>query len=95
VNNTDLRETRGVMTNKRRVDIYIDQAVWTQFTKRVKGFSPSRVLEVILQSIMGEDTPTKQLYRKAERLELIIQKKINPPKKKGRRVPLPSPRTVE
>ena len=71
------------MTNKRRVDIYIDQAVWTEFTRMVKGFSPSRVLEVILQSIMGKDTPTKQLYRKAERLELTIQKKkADPPKKK-------------
>ncbi len=72
------------MTNKRRVDIYIDQAVWAQFTQMVKGFSPSRVLEVILQSIMGKDTPTKQLYRKAEKLELIIQKKTDPPKKKKR-----------
>jgi hypothetical protein len=33
---------------------------------------------------MGKDTPTKQLYRRAERLELIIQKKIDPPKKKKR-----------
>lgn len=72
------------MANKRRVDIYINRIVWAQFTKKVKGFSPSRVLEVILQSIMGEDTPTKQLYRKAEGLELIIQKKLDPPKKKKR-----------
>ena len=73
-----------MMTNKRRVDIYIDRAVWTRFTKKVKGFSPSRVLEVILKSIMGEDAPTKQLYRKAEGLELIIQKKLDPSKKKKR-----------
>ena len=72
------------MANKRRVDIYIDRIVWTKFTKKVKGFSPSRVLEVILQSIMGEDTPTKQLYRKAEGLELIIRKKFYLPKRKKR-----------
>ncbi len=72
------------MTNKRRVDIYIDQAVWDQFTKKVKGFSPSRVLEVILQSVMGKDTPTKELYRKAEKLEMIIQKKADPAQKKKR-----------
>ncbi len=72
------------MTNKRRVDIYIDRAVWAQFTKKVKGFSPSRVLEVILQSIMGMDTPTKQLYRRAERLELVIQKKADSLKKRKR-----------
>jgi predicted ATP-grasp superfamily ATP-dependent carboligase len=77
-------DERVTMTNKRRADIYIDRAVWAQFTKKVKGFSPSRVLEVILQSIMGKDTPTKQLYRRAERLELIIQKKLDPPKKKKR-----------
>ena len=70
------------MSNKRRVDIYIDRVVWAQFTKKVKGFSPSRVLEVILQSIMGKDAPTKQLYRKAEGLELIIRKQANPSKKK-------------
>jgi hypothetical protein len=72
------------MTNKRRVDIYIDRAVWAQFTKKVKGFSPSRVLEVILQSIMGKDTATKELYRKAEGLQLIIRKQVDPPKKKRR-----------
>jgi len=72
------------MTNKRRVDIYIDRNVWARFTKKVKGFSPSRVLEVILQSIMGEDTPTKQLYRRAERLELTIRKKADPSKNKKR-----------
>jgi hypothetical protein len=33
---------------------------------------------------MGKDTPTKQLYRRAEGLELIVQKKADPPKKKKR-----------
>lgn len=75
---------KATMANKRRVDIYIDRAVWGEFTKKVKGFSPSRVLEVILQSIMGKDTPTKQLYRKAEKLEMIIRKKVDPTKKKKR-----------
>jgi hypothetical protein len=70
------------MSNKKRVDIYIDRNVWARFTKKVKGFSPSRVLEVILLSVMGEETFTRQLYRKAENLELIIQKKVDPPKKK-------------
>jgi hypothetical protein len=82
VNDEEMR--RGGMTNKRRVDIYIDRTVWAQFTRKVKGFSPSRVIELILQSIMGKDTPTKQLYRRAEGLELIVQKKADPPKKKKR-----------
>jgi hypothetical protein len=72
------------MGNKKRVDIYIDRNVWARFTKKAKGFSPSRVLEVILLSIMGEETRTRQLYRKADNLELIIQKKLDPPKKKMR-----------
>jgi len=72
------------MGNKKRVDIYIDRNVWARFTKKAKGFSPSRVLEVILLSIMGEETLTRQLYRKADNLELIIQKKVDLPKKKKR-----------
>ncbi len=72
------------MTNKKRVDIYIDRNVWAHFTRTAKGFSPSRVLEVILQSIMGKETVTRQLYRKADDLELIIRKKIDTRKKKKR-----------
>ena len=64
------------MTNKRRVDIYIDREVWKRFTKTVKGFSPSRAVEVILQRLMGEeDPPVQQLINRAKQLKLVIQKK--------------------